>query len=188
MMGDRGYTLIEVMMAIAVMTVGAVGVMGLQSVTTKGNSFARQMTVATEITESWLERLQRDALLWNTSGAATATTHLRTVPRAWFSPTPSDLRESWARTFIGQETRAVRDMHFCTNVQLGWVQTNDTMRAEVRTWWHRRTSATEAIESHARLWDNCGRGMEVRVTNEINAATSRLHVVQASTLIRWSPL
>ncbi len=188
MMGNRGYTIIEVMMAVAVMTVGAVGVMGLQSVATRSNSFARQMTIATEITESWLERLQRDGLTWNQSGVPTRTTHLRTVPRMWFSPVSTDIRESWGRTYLGQETRTADDMHFCTNVQLAWVQTSDTIRAEVRTWWHRRGTGTDSTFAHSRIWENCGRGMEIRVTNEVNAATSRLHVVQASTLIRWLPL
>lgn len=174
-------------MAIAVMTVGAVGMMGLQSVATRGNSFARQMTVATEITESWLERLQRDGLRWTRQGTPTTTTYFGTVPRAWFTPVPRDDRESYARNFMGQETRTADNMHFCTNVQLNWVQTGDTLRAEVRTWWHRRGTGTDSAAGHSRLWENCARGMELRVTNELNAATSRLHVVQASTLIRWSP-
>jgi len=175
-------------MAVAVMMIGAVGIMGLQSVATRSNSFARQTTVATETTRTWLERLQRDSLMWTRSGAAGATSYLGTVPRNWFSPRPEDIRESWARSFLGMETRTAADMHYCTNVQLRWMQNSQVIRAEVRTWWHRRGRGDDGSESHARLWGNCGAGSEVEVTNELARTTRRLHVVAASTLLRWSAL
>ena len=153
---------------------------------TRSNSFARQTSIATEATQTWLERLQRDALVWTRSGAATGTTYLATVPRDWFSPRSEDLRESWARSYMGGETRTAAEMHYCTNVQLRWMQSSQVIRAEVRTWWHRRGRGDDARESHARLWANCAFGMEAEVTGELARATRRLHVVAASTLLRWS--
>ena len=81
-----GYTLIEVMMALGVLTAGAVGLMAMTQASTRGNMEAREMTVATQLTQRWMERLRRDAMNWTASSRTlnplqlANTTYLRTVP------------------------------------------------------------------------------------------------------------
>lgn len=62
----RGYTLIEVAVALAVLGVGAAGVIAIQKATGLGSVNARNVTTANRIASKWLERLQNDALSWNT--------------------------------------------------------------------------------------------------------------------------
>jgi type IV pilus assembly protein PilV len=61
----RGYTIVEVIMAIAVLTLGALGVIAMQKATLIGNTNARNLATATTIAQSWIERLRVDAQAWN---------------------------------------------------------------------------------------------------------------------------
>lgn len=61
----RGYTIIEVMMALAILAVGATGVIALQKVALIGNANARIGDSARLVASTWVERLKSDALQWN---------------------------------------------------------------------------------------------------------------------------
>jgi len=61
----RGYTVIEVMMALALLAVGATGVIALQKVALIGNTNARLGDAARQVASTWAERLKADALQWN---------------------------------------------------------------------------------------------------------------------------
>lgn len=61
----RGYTLVEIAVALAVLAVGAAGVIAMQKATGIGNVNARNIATANRIAAKWAERLQVDALLWN---------------------------------------------------------------------------------------------------------------------------
>ena len=61
----RGYTVMEVMMALAILTIGASGVIAVQKATMIGNTNARNLATANSIAQSWVERLRADALVWN---------------------------------------------------------------------------------------------------------------------------
>src|SRR5271165_2005192 len=60
----RGYTAVEVLMAMTVMTIGAAAVMSMQKASVQGNLDARETDVANSIARMWVERLQRDAMQW----------------------------------------------------------------------------------------------------------------------------
>jgi prepilin-type N-terminal cleavage/methylation domain-containing protein len=61
----RGYTVVEVIMAIAVLTLGALGVIAMQKATLIGNTNARNLATATTLAQSWIERLRVDVQAWN---------------------------------------------------------------------------------------------------------------------------
>lgn len=65
---SRGYTVMEVMMALAILTIGASGVIAVQKATLIGNTNARNLATANSIAQSWVERLRADALVWNAPG------------------------------------------------------------------------------------------------------------------------
>lgn len=65
MKGSRGYSLIEVMMALGILAVGTTGVIALQKVSLVGNTNARMADAARQVAGTWVERLKEDALLWN---------------------------------------------------------------------------------------------------------------------------
>jgi type IV pilus assembly protein PilV len=197
-----GFTLIEVMMALAVMTVGAMGIMALQQATTRGNRQARHMTKATQVTRLWLERARRDALLWNTGSAAGLRTangplYLSAIPdpgagaSAWFAPYDETNApdQSYGFDYQGNDTTTADEMRYCTHLKLEWAEPGDTIRVEARTFWHRGDQGSQdATFSDRRLFSDCGRGDEATVTAELAAVPSRLRAVSASTVVRWTAL
>jgi prepilin-type N-terminal cleavage/methylation domain-containing protein len=65
MKGSRGYSIIEVMMALGILAVGTTGVIALQKVALVGNTNARMADAARHVAGTWVERLKADSLQWN---------------------------------------------------------------------------------------------------------------------------
>ena len=65
MKASRGYSIIEVMMAMAILAVGTTGVIALQKVSLVGNTNARVADAARQVAGTWVERLKTDSLTWN---------------------------------------------------------------------------------------------------------------------------
>ena len=65
-----GYTLVEVMMALAVLTVGASGIVAMQKFSLGGSLQARNLTAGVNVNAGWLERLNTEAVLWNDANNA----------------------------------------------------------------------------------------------------------------------
>ena len=189
----RGFTLIEVMMALGVMVVGALGIVAMQQASTRGNINARQMTTATQITRTWIERLRLDSMAWNiptVAGATSGTSYLTNLPAIgssdWFTPQGGPtLTESAGFDWFGNDV-ALAQARYCTHVNLTWIDPGRLVRADVRTFWHRRASDANTRLADARLFRNCALGSETSVTNELANAAPRIHAVHASTLLRWT--
>ena len=190
-----GYTIIEVMMALGVLTAGSVAILGMIQVTTRGNLEARQMTTANQVAQLWLERLRRDALAWTTTpisptdpaqvnATVANTTFLRHAPSPgtpseWFVPEPDLPGETANFDFYGNDLAPGQTPHYCTNVRFAWVFPGRALRADVRVWWARRTndSSTDA-NLHG-----CPPGLD------LNALTNNpdVRMVYASTILRYTP-
>lgn len=190
-----GYTMIEVMMAIGVMTVGSMGIYALQQAVLRGNQEARQMTVATNLAYSWANRLKRDALTWNTEGAGglTNTTYLSGVPLSpevgeWVLPVPVTSAESYAFDYLGNDTRAEGDIMYCTNVRLRWAVPDQAIRADIRVWWARASAGSSDETTDMNLYDLCVEGTADGVSDEISEDASRLRAVYDSVVLRWSAI
>ena len=190
---SAGYTMIEVMMALGVLTIGAVGLMALQTASTRGNMEAREMTVGTQLTERWVERLRMDGLNWTRHSDGIDATllantdYLRFVPNPgatpqWFVPAPPAPPTSAQFDYFGNDTTTPSQMHYCTNVRLEWLYTGRALRADVRVWWLRRQAGAHTDGTRANLI-NCAPG------TGLNALTTdnRVRMVYASTVIRWTP-
>lgn len=182
---QRGYTLIEVMMAVAIMTVGSVGVLSLHQATTNGNRAAREMSTATDLVRLYTERARRDALLWTASGNVTTTELLVNVPAAaaatgdWFIPAPTIGASHF--DYSGADTTVVANMYFCTNMRATWIIGQEAIRVDTRVWWHRTASNT------ARTAFNCASN-PVAITAELASAAPRIRAVSGSTVVRWQAL
>jgi type IV pilus assembly protein PilV len=89
----RGYTVVEVMMALAVLTVGTTGVIAMQKAALIANTNARNLVAANAVAQSWVERLRVDALGWTEPGHVpdldTNTMWLKNVGIGWFTPAAS---------------------------------------------------------------------------------------------------
>lgn len=145
------YTVVEVMMALAVLSVGATGVVAMQKAALVGNVRARDLATANAIASAWMERLRMDALRWvpldgNTSSIA-QTDFLNVVGTdfptingtegQWFVPPP--LGAMWlspGADVRGMDTTVASEQGFCTHLRLTQVLPN-LIRAEVRVFWLR---------------------------------------------------
>lgn len=193
-----GFTLIEVMVAVSIMTVGAMGIMALQQAATRGNMEARQMTMASQLTRLWLERVRTDGLRWNSQSLPTGlatTSYLKQLPAAggttgWFTPIPPAASgEQYAFDYFGRDTSTVGQRYYCTNLRMTWLTIGDTARIEARTFWRRRANSTDSTLGDARLFPSCGAGGgEAGVSAELAAPAPRIRAVNAATVIRWQPI
>jgi prepilin-type N-terminal cleavage/methylation domain-containing protein len=196
---QRGYTMIEVLMSLSVMTVGAMGVMALQKATKRGNLEARQMTVATNVARQWIERLRRDSLNW-TAGAGSGATvdltrslYIKETPTdgtasGWMTPIPpAGSGESYAFDHFGNDTlngsgNTLTAM-YCVNVNYQWVFPGQAIRADVRVWWYRQSESQNSEIVDRTEYENCAVGSEASITDD-----QRIRFVQASTVLRWNPV
>ncbi len=183
----QGYTLVEVMMAMAILAVGATGIMSLQTAATRGNQEANEMGTATRISEWWLDRLRLDALNWRLGGPGALpspamfanTQYMGAMPAvggtAWFVPTETTaaagLPDANQLGFNGNPGTAAGTVHFCTQVQLTWVYPGTALRADVRVFWRRRQWTSTA---------------GVAACPEVPPRLD-FHVVSASTILRYTP-
>ncbi|MFW5739929.1 MAG: type IV pilus modification PilV family protein [Myxococcota bacterium] len=145
---SRGSTVIEVLMAISVLAVGASGIIAMQKVTTVANRNAKNLEIANEIARTWVERLQADAMLWNHPSPAITQPDLGdtqwlsqvTDPSTlvWFRPEDGTENLYGVHYATGADDRS-GDLNgpFCVNIRLSWLRQNAMMRAEVRVYWLR---------------------------------------------------
>lgn len=189
-----GYTIVEVMMAIGVLTAGAVGIMALVQASTRGNMEARQMTTGTQLAQRWVERLRRDGLNWTRPSQVAdptllnQTDYLQLVPSsgtapAWFVPAPTVPGETANFDFYGVDTADPNEMRYCTNIRLEWLYLGRAMRADVRVWWLRRLSGDEDDPSRAALAQCAPTLAPDTLTNDF-----RVRMAYASTIIRYTPM
>lgn len=194
-----GYTMVEVMMAIAVLAIGLLGVAALQTGSVSGNIQAQETTMATSLARLWVERLRRDAARWTvnvvpvagaTPGEISSTRYLSAVanPPVWVVPPngltiPGAASDPYASP-SGTQTAAFdhwgRDVatgsanrRYCTNIRIGWVYPGSAVRADVRVWWHKRLRTESA-----------GDGLPARVACTTAASNAALNVARGATAAR----
>jgi prepilin-type N-terminal cleavage/methylation domain-containing protein len=149
----RGFTIIEVMMALTVLAIGMLGIIALQKTTVVSNQEAQQITVANAIARTWIERLQRDAARWTRPSPTWPTSDISSTAwlggaggatSPWFRPTVSSLEPTASPAFdLNGSDVAVTDPNgvYCTHLRLRWIYTNQMIRAEVRVFWAKRSLA-----------------------------------------------
>jgi prepilin-type N-terminal cleavage/methylation domain-containing protein len=164
----RGYTVVELMMALAVFATGVTGVIAMQRATVTANRLAKNITVASGIADAWLGQLAADATRWQTDLAGT--TWLKTVDvanmnGAWQLPAydaPRDFGPGFdplgAPMGIGGD--------FCAHIRLTWfypnggvgggIQGNGLIRTEVRVFWPR--------DGVTRVANDCTSGVPATIT------------------------
>jgi Tfp pilus assembly protein PilV len=154
----RAYTIVEVMMALAVLTLGVGGVIAMQKATLIANTNARNLVTATDVAQSWMERMRVDALAWtevNQIPTLTPTEWLHVVGTntAWFVPTTnqpspnnvgtqpagSSQADIMGADLMGSDPAAPA---FCTQVRLtrfyngaSFQDLYRMIRVEVRVYW-----------------------------------------------------
>ena len=152
-----GYTVVELMMALAVFGIGVSGIIAMQKVAAAANQHSRALSIATNIAQAWQDQLNMDASLSNRLNGFANTNWLNSVGGA-------NLRANWSRPnynanlgigaafdALGQaldDTNAsLANAQFCVHVQLTRLYPAavgiDVIRTEVRVIWP-RTEGTSA--------------------------------------------
>lgn len=150
----RGYTMIEVMMALGLLAVGAAGIVAMEKAAVVGNASARTVATATALAERWVERLRADAMLWNNTTPLSdlgETRWLKTVsvtPGLWTLPTvlPGEAAPYadplGADIILANDTSAIA---YCTHVMYRQI-TPKMINATVRVTWRRDSSPIDCSD------------------------------------------
>lgn len=141
----RGDSLIEVMAAVAIASIGMVGISTMQGTVVRSNADAQETNVAIGFARTWLERIKRDALHWTApvqaqtiqaalmvGRAPTANSASYFIPvglqNTWSVPIPLHTGESPGANVRGIDVGAAdfgltgsplvtnADIHYCANV------------------------------------------------------------------------
>jgi Tfp pilus assembly protein PilV len=169
----KAFTLIEIVAALGVMTVASMAIITLQGHTMRANMHARQLAIALQIAQSWLERFKQDAHGWTAASdpadndPAPATVlgnrlYLDEVlaDEAEFQQIPNAmvLDGAEARTSNGYDYQGnpinwtvageANLLHYCVSFRPTWVIEGRSIRTDVRVWWPREsTSEAAAVRS-----------------------------------------
>jgi len=198
-----GYTMVEVMMALAILAVGATGVVAMQKATLIGNTRARDLATASRVASAWIDRLKIDSLGWRktSSGGTTvsSTRWLKAIGEDY--PQIGGNENVWTRPAIdttlgyspGSDVRGhditdatkLKDAAFCTNIRLVQLLPN-MVRADVRVFWLRNrgtnVSNTEAGTINGQELCSADGGY----VSKVGEATSRYHFVYMSAAVMRS--
>ena len=194
-----GFTLVEVMVAIAVMTVGAIAIFSMQNVTATASRRARIVSTATEVNRFWMERVKLEALRWGpVPHNDPSMAWLNALPpdgtgsSDWFLPQGRGTGDSlvaaasdwWGRP-IPVPTAAQPPAPYCTSLRWTWMSTgaDEVARLDVRTWWHREFKFSEVERPIVRA---CGPD-QLALTGQL-ANIDAFGVVYSSTVVRWQGL
>lgn len=151
---QAGYTLVEVLAAMAVLGTGLLGIIAMQSTAVNANQRAQEVTMATNLARRWQDRLRRDSYQWT---APSQTNPVSNIAGTWYlsqlgtglttgwivpiAPNPSvaALTETAAFDYFGNDilTTDAR-AYYCTQIRLTSLIANQLIRAEVRIWWYRQ--------------------------------------------------
>jgi prepilin-type N-terminal cleavage/methylation domain-containing protein len=192
-----GFTLIEVMIAIGIMTVGSLGILSMHHAVSGANRTANEMNTAISITERWVERIDRDSLAWSEEGLNTSslnsTDYLKELAGSqastgWFTPSPSDTSESFRFDYFGRDDPAGNATKYCVNLQMSWIRPGSSARVDIRTFWYREGFIPGGA-SHSKWVDgNAFRSADCAANSadtwDLGEAPN-VNVVFASTVVRW---
>ncbi len=191
----EGFTLIEVMMALGVITVGAMAIMSMQRATMVANMSAREMTTATEINRAWVERVKLDSINWGSLGcnqsAITAVVDdtnmlsemdINCGATGWLTPPDGGAADFRGNSLASPIPDGEPPPRFCTNHRFEWVIPGRVARVTVRTYWHRigHGQGNTSLVDHS-LFPDCSD--PDAATDEIGAGGLLRHT-QSQMLIR----
>jgi prepilin-type N-terminal cleavage/methylation domain-containing protein len=203
----RGYTLVEVMTAVVVMTIGATGILAMQGASVHSNQDAQETATAVNFGTTWLERVKRDARLWVAPGnAALATTSYlrRGVPTtetasAWFVPVrdATDVANS-LQTFgspaanlqgfdVYPVNGAYANVFFCANLRMTVVHAYNPLGPSVNP-----LSDADSVRVDVRVWwprasvdTNRTRACVPNALTDDEVKSSAFRKHHLSSVVRW---
>lgn len=186
-------------MSLLIFSIGVTGVIAMQKVTLTSNQHARDLAIATQVSQAWMDQLHADAIAWNHPSILRATNDL--ADTAWLSSV-SQTNITWVRPAyvatrnfgpafdvqgnpINLDTDTTTPVKYCTHIRLSWLYQpaaatsnllgDGLMRAEVRVFWLRDGKAWPGNKS---ICD------PTQVPNSMTSDVSRYHFVYTVSALR----
>jgi prepilin-type N-terminal cleavage/methylation domain-containing protein len=140
---SRGYTFIELLMALALFAIAVMGIIALQKITIVSNTHAKNMAVAQRIAQAWAGQLEMDATEWSTNFGSGFLNGNGTWARPGYiaSRNFGAAFDALGNPVPDNELGRAR---FCSHVRMSWlypttmgVGGNGLLRAEIRVFWLR---------------------------------------------------
>jgi hypothetical protein len=135
--------MVELMMSLALFTVGVLGVISMQKITIQSNAHAKNLAIAQRIAQTWSSQLEMDSSAWRTTfdGAGV----LAAPSGAWERPLFKTGRVGAAFDALGRpvDDSNLAQARFCVHTRLSWlynnpsISNNGVVRAEIRVFWLR---------------------------------------------------
>ena len=182
---QRGYTLVELMMALALFAVAVLGIIAMQKITVASNAHAKNIAIAQRIAQAWAGQLEMDATVWRT-GFGVGWLNDASV---WQRPAYIEARKfGGAFDALGNPVsdNDVGQARFCTHLRMAWLYPanvstggNGTLRAEIRVFWLRDDVA--ALDSNASM---CAAGQTATQAKDIGFATDRYRFLYQAVGVR----
>lgn len=140
---SAGYTMVEVMMALALLGLGATGIAAIQKTVILGDTNARNLATANAIAAGWADRLQTDAAQWTITAGVSSTAWLGAGFGTWIVPETTGFVRG-ASDIVGADlsTTAPPAQGYCTQIRLtGLPAAAPTLiRAEIRVLYQRQSA------------------------------------------------
>jgi hypothetical protein len=187
----RGYTVVELMMSLAVFATGVTGVIAMERATVTSNQLSKNVAIANGIAQAWLSALAADATLWTSTSDVSRTNWLATIATAddlWQLPTYNTTLQLGPQ-FDGFGSPVQANGIFCAQMRLTWlygdksaqqatgVLGNGVIRTEVRVFWPRDDSV--------RVSNDCTNGAQATVSAVTTGLqTGMYHVVLQAGAVR----
>ena len=184
----RGFTVLEVLIGVLLMTVGLLAVFAMQITAIETNRASYDLRAATELAETTLERIQRDSLMWGQSGdpgdygagawlnGAMGTT----ITDTWaFPPRPAGVsggrQPTWNDMGLAQDDAARwndyrgRNSKFCVNYLADWLRGPTFARVTVMVRWPRNRGGEQALRNDCSRLNGLAEAVLLRDFYEVRA-------------------
>jgi Tfp pilus assembly protein PilV len=136
--------LIEVMIAVVVLSLGVLAAFAMQVVAVQSNAMAKQSTDAVSLADHFIERLRQDATAWRSDSPTsfTSTTYIgpgMLAPDTWVLATTNGPINSLGVSGASSPAGPLRSQaEFCVAYRLNWTVQNLVISGYVRIFWHQR--------------------------------------------------
>jgi type IV pilus assembly protein PilV len=152
---DKGFSLIEVMVALVVLLVGMLGVMAMQYYAVSGNTTSREMRIATTLTHELVEQIKSTPYTALSSGTDTPLFNQDTS----ISGGQNYIRRWWVVGDCVSLTLSANDNSCSSTLTAACTSDPDTGRVvpvsaiRARTCWTDKSGATHSVTIDTLRWD-----------------------------------
>jgi prepilin-type N-terminal cleavage/methylation domain-containing protein len=183
----RGYTMVELMMAIALLSVSVLGIISLQKVTVVTNTHAKNLAMAQRIAQAVAGQFQLESTQWVTDLPSGGYLNAN---NAWERPLYNTNRGfGGAFDALGNPLPedSLANARFCAHVRQSWlypttmsVGGNAMLRAEIRVFWLRDGAQPADKDTMCKAHTN-------DQASTIGLATDQYHFVYQTVGVRQHP-